>query len=388
MKKILLLFVLLFSLLGCGSEEKEEVKQEAIPYSFYETYTSSVKLQGIISVDLIEDKLPTVEQMKIVAQELISQNPNYENYFFRFEVPFTKKRPEKKATDFRLYYNINKLGDNDFEVQPLFYQLPFNSITLNEKMIDKLGINKISNISPISIGTSIEDVVAKLGEPSEKTEDTYSYYVVNDRCQMFGVLYVSLKDNKVTDVSFYSSNLKLSKNQLSEIKEYVLGNKALADLNIRELEDIYPFSFSAVDFEKRLYFSRISLGDIDETEYITQDNSNTFDFIIPAKEENYVKYTFDTKSKNSDLIKVSVVSEKNTDDNYDKFLWDLCRALVVLDPECNFLTERIEILKKLNFLYDQFSSNKSIKASVADGKYKYTLNKSKSKVTLVITENK
>ena len=194
MKKILLLFVLLFSLLGCGSEEKEEVKQEAIPYSFYETYTSSVKLQGIISVDLIEDKLPTVEQMKIVAQELISQNPNYENYFFRFEVPFTKKRPEKKATDFRLYYNINKLGDNDFEVQPLFYQLPFNSITLNEKMIDKLGINKISNISPISIGTSIEDVVAKLGEPSEKTEDTYSYYVVNDRCQMFGVLYVSLKD--------------------------------------------------------------------------------------------------------------------------------------------------------------------------------------------------
>lgn len=387
MKKILLLFVLLFSLLGCGSEEKEEVKQEAIPYSFYETYTSSVKLQGIISVDLVEDKLPTVEQMKIVAQELISQNPNYENYFFRFEVPFTKKRPEKKASDFRLYYNINKLGDKDFEVQSLFQQLPFNSITLNEKMIGKLGINKISNISPISIGTSIEDAVAKLGEPSEKTEDTYSYYVVNDRCQMFGVLYLSLKDNKVADVSFYSSNLKLSKNQLSEIREYVLGNKTLAELNIKELKDIYPFSVNGQDFTKRLGFAFLSLGE-EEPEYIFESINDDFFAKIPSKNENYIKYNIDPYSKDYKLIKVSIFSKTLTDEDYDTFLTDIMRVCIFLDPECDFGVARNEILKKLNFFYDEFISKDSYKKTAIDGKYKYTLNKSKSKVTLVITENK
>ena len=181
MKKLFLLFTFIFLLFGCGDEEKTEVKpvveEKVIPYSFYEKGSNSVKFQGIVNLQLTDDKIPDLEQMKEVAKQLITKNPKFENYFFRFEFPFGQKRPEKNAMDFQLYYNINKLGDNDFEIQPLYQQMTFYDITLKENVINKIGINKISSISPIKINDSIEEIVKKLGSPSEKEEDRYYYYI-------------------------------------------------------------------------------------------------------------------------------------------------------------------------------------------------------------------
>lgn len=390
MKKLFLLFTFIFLLFGCGDEEKTEVKpvveEKVIPYSFYEKGSNSVKFQGIVNLQLTDDKIPDLEQMKEVAKQLITKNPKFENYFFRFEFPFGQKRPEKNAMDFQLYYNINKLGDNDFEIQPLYQQMTFYDITLKENVINKIGINKISSISPIKINDSIEEIVKKLGSPSEKEEDRYYYYIVNERNQMFGILYLEIKENKVSNVGFYSNNINFTENQLKELKEYVLGNKKLEDLNIRELKDIYPFTISGEDFKDRWTFSRLSLGDVDEIEYLIKDNGKTFDFIVPANGENYVKYGFNYKNDN--LEKIVIVSENNTDKNYDDFLWDISRALAVLDPECNFLIERNNILGNLDFLYDQFSSSKNYKKNINEGKYKFNIQKKKNKTYLTISENK
>ena len=98
MKNFIFFIFLALSLLGCGNSEKEQKTRDThiiIPYNFYKERASSVKLQGIVSVELVENTLPTVEQMKGVAKELISKNPKFENYFFRFQFPFTQKRPGK-----------------------------------------------------------------------------------------------------------------------------------------------------------------------------------------------------------------------------------------------------------------------------------------------------
>lgn len=389
MKKIILFIFLVFSLLGCGDNEKipETANTKIIvPYDYYQERASSVKLQGIVSVNLFENNIPTEEQLKNIAEELITKNPNYENYFFTFKFPFTRKRPEKDANNFQLYYNINKLGKNDFEIQALYPQMKYYNLTLNKNIVGKLGINQLSNITPIKVGVSLEEIVSKLGTPSEKENNTYIYYIVNNKYQTFGTLYLEINDEKVSNVEFYSNNLNFNEKQLSKIKEYIAGNIPLSELEIKEVDDIYPFSISIKQFPERLKYSRLSMGDIDNIDYLEKNNKATIDFIIPAKQKNYVDYTFDIKNQN--LLKVTIVSEGNTDENYENFLSDMSRAFLVLDPECNFLRINSTILSKVNFLYDDFISSKNYKSSTRMGKYKIDLQKNKNKIILTISENK
>lgn len=389
MKKIALFICFICLLLGCGDEEKKSQVPDTkivIPYDYYQERANSVKLQGIVSLNLFENNLPTEEQLKNIAEDLIMKNPDYENYFFTFKFPFTQKRPEKDANNFQLYYNINKLGKNDFEIQALYPQMKYYNLTLSKNIIGKLGINQISNITPIKVGTSLNEIFFKLGNPSEKKDNTYIYYIVNNRNQTFGTLYLEENDSKISNVAFYSNNLNFDENQLSQIEKYIAGDISLSDLKIKEIDDIYPFSISIKQFPERLNYSRLSMGDIDNVDYLEKVNKTTVDFIIPAKQKNYVKYTFDIKSQN--LSKVTIVSEDNTDENYEKFLSDMSRTFLVLDPECNFLRINSTILSKLNFLYDNFVNSKNYKASILMGKYKIDLQKNKAKVILNISENK
>lgn len=387
MKKIFTFIFLIFTLFGCGEDKSLSPEpKEIIPYSFYQNSESSVKLGGIVNVNLVNDKFPSITEMEMVANDIIGKNPKFENYFFRFEIPFNIARPSKTPQKFDLYYNINKLGKNDFEIMPLYQQLQFYDLTIKKEYIGKLGFNKISNISPLKIGMSIEELIDKLGSPSEKTKDTYSYFILNDRCQTFGTLYLSIKDDKVEEISFSSYNINFTEEQISDIKEYIKGNKELSSLKIKELDDIYPFSVKGEDFKYRLNYSLFSLAE-PKPDYVIESIDEDYYAKIPSKNSNYVKYFFNPYSKDFEVTKISIFSKTTTEEEYDTFLTDLMQALIFLDPETDFFF-RNEVLKKLNFLYDQFISKKPYKNTVISGKYKYSVNKTKNKVYLTIRENK
>ena len=56
---------------------------------------------------------------------------------------------------------------------------------------------------------------------------------------MIGILYLYVKDNQVSDISFYSPIIQYSESQKNDIKSYIMGSKKYESLKIKELTDIY-----------------------------------------------------------------------------------------------------------------------------------------------------
>ncbi|WP_338941976.1 hypothetical protein [Fusobacterium polymorphum] len=243
MKKIFIFFTLLFLLVSCGSEKEETQKQKNIEYTFTPTDETSVKLQGKVPLDFVNGEMPSVDYLKKVATQIMEDNPKYENFFINFTFPFVEYH-EKASSDTSLYYLASKLKeDSDFDIKPMYSNLEFTKLTFNENMIGHLGINKLSMIAPITVGTSIKDIIARLGTPTKMDDgehkDNCMYYIVNDNRQMIGILYLYVKDNQVSDISFYSPIIQYSKSELTDIKSYIMGSKKYESLKIKELTDIY-----------------------------------------------------------------------------------------------------------------------------------------------------
>lgn len=243
MKKIFIFFTLLFLLVSCGSEKEETQKQKNIEYTFTPTDETSVKLQGKVPLDFVNGEIPSVDYLKKVATQIMEDNPKYENFFIYFTFPFVEYN-EKASSDISLYYLVSKSKeDTDFDISPMYSNLEFTKLTFNENMIGHLGINKLSMIAPITVGTPIKDIIARLGTPTKMDDgehkDNCMYYIVNDNRQMIGILYLYVKDNQVSDISFYSPIIQYSKSELTDIKSYIMGSKKYESLKIKELTDIY-----------------------------------------------------------------------------------------------------------------------------------------------------
>ena len=243
MKKIFIFFTLLFLLVSCSSEKEETQKQKNIEYTFTPTDETSVKLQGKVPLDFVNGEMPSVDYLKKVATQIMEDNPKYENFFINFTFPFVEYH-EKASSDTSLYYLASKLKeDSDFDIKPMYSNLEFTKLTFNENMIGHLGINKLYMIAPITVGTPINDIIARLGTPTKMDDgehkDNCMYYIVNDNRQMIGILYLYVKDNQVSDISFYSPIIQYSKSELTDIKSYIMGSKKYESLKIKELTDIY-----------------------------------------------------------------------------------------------------------------------------------------------------
>ncbi len=243
MKKIFIFFMLLFLLVACSSEKEEIQKEKTIEYTFSPTDETSVKLQGRVPLDFVNGEMPSTDYLKEIATQIVEDNPKYENFFINFTFPFVEYH-EKASSDTSLYYLASKLKeDSDFDIRPMYSNLEFTKLTFNENMIGHLGINKLSMIAPITVGTPIKDIIARLGTPTKMDDgehkDNCMYYIVNDNRQMIGILYLYVKDNQVSDISFYSPIIQYSKSQLADIKSYIMGSKKYESLKIKELTDIY-----------------------------------------------------------------------------------------------------------------------------------------------------
>ena len=243
MKKIFIFFILLFLLVSCGSEKEETQKQKNIEYTFIPTDETSVKLQGEVPLDFVNGEMPSTDYLKEIATQIVEDNPKYENFFIYFTFPFVEYH-QKAGSDISLYYLVSKSKeDTDFDISSMYSNLEFTKLTFNENVIGHLGINKLSTIAPIVVGAPINDIIAKLGTPSQMDEgehkDNCMYYIVNDNRQMIGILYLYVKDNQVSDISFYSPIIQYSKSELTDIKSYIMGSKKYESLKIKELTDIY-----------------------------------------------------------------------------------------------------------------------------------------------------
>ena len=243
MKKIFIFFILLFLLVSCGSEKEETQKQKNIEYTFIPTDETSVKLQGKVPLNFVNGEIPSVDYLKKIATQIVEDNPKYENFFIYFTFPFVEYH-QKAGSDISLYYLVSKSKeDTDFDISSMYSNLEFTKLTFNENVIGHLGINKLSTIAPIVVGTPINDIIAKLGTPSQMDEgehkDNCMYYIVNDNRQMIGILYLYVKDNQVSDISFYSPIIQYSKSELTDIKSYIMGSKKYETLKIKELTNIY-----------------------------------------------------------------------------------------------------------------------------------------------------
>ncbi|CAL7899401.1 hypothetical protein [Fusobacterium necrophorum] len=236
MKKILILLSMIFLFISC--EDKKE--SGVIPYTIVNTEPFGEKFQCDIAIDFVNNEIPNVDQMKKVAEKIQKEHPEFKNYFFNFQFPFTDESESRNEYNFVSYYLLEKLdGNSDFRPVPHYNLIPENKITLNKEVVGHLGINMITNISPISTGMKLSEVEEKLGKPSIVHEKEVEYYIVNEKYQILGILFVQHSDSLVKVANFFPLRLNISKEQLSEIDAYIAGNKKFTDLNIKELKDIY-----------------------------------------------------------------------------------------------------------------------------------------------------
>ncbi|EJU17769.1 putative lipoprotein [Fusobacterium necrophorum subsp. funduliforme Fnf 1007] len=244
----LIFFLLLLVFVGCGNDETSNIKVPedknepskiaTISYKFDITDKTSVKLQGDVYLYYgIDNLIPTVEEMKSVALELIQNHPSFENYFFYFHFQFSNLNEQGK--DYNLYYRISKLGKEDFQITPLYEEIPMFNITFEDIVVGCGGIFPFYSVAPIKIGDSFDILKEKIGNPAVTKNNKVEYYLVNDKYQMFGVLALTLTENIVSDINFYSLNLHLKKSQIEDIKSYITGTKKYEELKIKELEDIF-----------------------------------------------------------------------------------------------------------------------------------------------------
>ena len=179
--------------------------------------------------------------MKLIAEDIAKKYPNYQNYFINFKFPLTDTSERRNEDNYNSLCLFTKSDNSDFRLVLHYNNIPTMDLTLNKNIVGHLGINLISNISPIKEGMSLSQVKEKLGEPAEINKETKEsrYYVLNEKYQVLGILFIQYTNDTVKSANFFSLNNNFSKEQLSAIDSYIAGDKKLEDLKIKELKDIY-----------------------------------------------------------------------------------------------------------------------------------------------------
>ena len=250
MKKKFIFFILLSLLVACGSEKNEnsstatnvtteKSQSKTLNYDFMiEQNIKKVKLQGDVPLDFVNGEIPTFDEMKLIAEDIAKKYPNY---FINFKFPLTDTSERRNEINYNSLCLFSKSGNSDFRLTLHYNGVSTMNLTLNKNIVGHLGINLISNISPIKVGMTLSQVKKKLGEPSEINNETKEsqYYVLNENYQVLGILFIQYTNDTVKSANFFSWNNNFSKEQLSAIDSYIAGDKKLEDLKIKELKDIY-----------------------------------------------------------------------------------------------------------------------------------------------------
>lgn len=397
MKKLAILFFLLFSFLGCGGSKEKEEPIKLIPYNYKTIYNKGPKVQNIVEVDLIDatidlgsGRIPTIEELKVVFEDLMKVYSNKENHFAIFVLPLSSTlTPNIFDKGGIAICEIRKIGDNEIEITDLKNQLEYNIMTIELSFIGKLGFLKYKNITPIELGSSIKDFINKNGEPYSREEGIYSYILLNNSYQTLGTLYLTSENSKIKGIKFISVNGALTKNESKEMENIILNNEIKEGSNLsKKLDNLYynkpKFKLTRKQWGKNIskYFDSGKLIHVEKNDKGTYFNQGLY------QTENIA--LFNSWDKKTDkLTDLSIIGAQL--ENSDKLKTDyLVRAKKVIASAGIKISDDTfkNLMNKLGF-YDKNNWEKGCNTyiEIENFGFEFEINKIENFVVLRIVDN-
>lgn len=323
MKKLIILLTLIIILISCGGSKEKKENAKLISYTYKTIYDNGPKVQNIVKVDLIDatidlgsGRIPTIEELKVVFEDLRKIYPDKENHFAIFVLPLSSTlTPSTLNKDGIAIYDMRKIGNNEIEVIDLKDQLEYNVLSIQLSFIGKLGLVKYKNIIPIELGSNIKDFIDKNGEPYSIKDGIYSYILVNDSFQTLGTLRLTSEGGKIKEIKFISLNDVLNDNENKEMEKLILDNEIKEGTNLsKKLENLYynkpKFKFTRKQWGKNIskYFDSGKLVHVEK-----EDMETYFNQALYLSENIVIFNSWNKKSDN--LTDLSIIGAQIENSN-------------------------------------------------------------------------
>lgn len=355
MKKILFSLFTCLMLVGCGGE-KEEIKQvEKLPFN-YENYVSqktSVKYQSNVQLEIQDEKIPNVEDMKQIFERIKKENSEYKNYFMNFYVE------NKEISLFR----FSQLGDGKIDISNSWDLLILDkNIKIPESYNKVSGFIKYSDVN-LKIGEPIEQVYLKLGKTIFEDDNKIVYIIFNKINELIGNLYILPENGKLKEISFAPGKI-ISEEENEKIKNYFLGNK---DINVKLFENRSGINITLKELGRKFNMAKRSIGYVGPD--IEVDAPTNVEVIVYSEEYGFVINLYVKKEK---VYKIEVVQTKEkTDETYNDFYQQILVADALATGD-SLSGETYEKIGETGFSYERFMSEKKYKQEFESGYLRYS----------------
>ncbi|MGL5778071.1 hypothetical protein [Cetobacterium sp.] len=354
MKKIFFSLLIWLAFVGCG-EKKEEIKQvEKLPFN-YENYVAqktSVKYQSNVRLEIQDEKIPNVEDMKQIFERIKKENSEYKNYFMNFYIE------NKDISLFR----FSQLGDEKVSISNSWELLIFDKdIKIPERYNKISGFIKYSDVD-LKIGEPIEQVYSKLGKTIFEDDNRIVYIIFNKIDEFIGNLYIVPENGKVKEILFAPGKM-ITEEENEKIKNYFLGNK---ELNVKLFENRSGININLKNLGRKFDIAKRRVGYVGPTLEITAPKN--VEVIVYNEDYGFETNIYVRKEK---VYKIEVVQTKEkTEDTYNEFDEQIMVAYALAIGH-SLSREVYEIMKEAGLSYDRFMSDKKYTGEFESGYLKY-----------------
>lgn len=354
MKKIFFSLLICLAFVGCG-EKKEEIKQvEKLPFN-YENYVAqktSVKYQSNVRLEIQDEKIPNVEDMKQIFERIKKENNEYKNYFMNFYIE------NKDLSLFR----FSQIGNEKVSISNSWELLISDKdIKIPESYNKVSGFIKYSDVD-LKIGEPIEQVYLKLGKTIFEDDNRIVYIIFNKTDELIGNLYILPENGKVKEILFTSGKI-ITEEENEKIKSYFLGNK---EINVKLFENRNGININLKNLGRKFDTAKRRIGYVGPTLEITAPNNA--EVIVYNEDYGFETNIYVRKEK---IYKIEVVQKKEkTDDTYSEFHEQIMVAYD-LATEDSFGRGVYDIMERTGLSYDRFMSDKKYTGEFESGYLKY-----------------
>ncbi len=354
MKRLLLGLFICLTIVGCGEKDVIKPPQKLVfDYENILQSKTSVKYQSNIHLKIQDGKIPDIEEIKQIFEEVKKDNGGFKNYFMNFHI-------DDKISLFRL----SQLGNEEVKISNSWNSLIFNTdIKINERFNKISGFIKYSDVY-LEIGESIEQVNSRLGKSIFNDENRIFYIVFNKMGEFITEISILPVDDKVKEIDFSFGEI-LEEKEKEKIEKYFFGNKTVEakrfdnrnGINIK-LKDVG----SEFDTAKR---RRGYTGPF----ITTLETPKSTEIIVYGEE-----YGFETRIyiKKEKVYKIEVIQTKEkSEETYREFQEQIAIA-------CSFATngslglKTYDVIKDAGVSYDKFIDDKKYIGEFEGGYLRYS----------------
>lgn len=360
MKKILFSLFICLVLVGCGNEkENKQVQKLPFEYSNFLAHKTSIKYQSNVKLEIKNDEIPNVNNMKQIFETIIKEHKGYENYFSNFYL----NKTGMKNQDIKLF-QFSKLGNGNIEVSNLWPQLYYDSDILIPNEYNRVsGFVKYSDIN-LKLEESLSEIESKIGKTIFEKDGDKVYIVYNERNQIVGYLLLVLKEEKLNDLIFVLP-YPTSDEEYKKIESYFLGNR---NQKIKDFQDVGGINIKLRDFTRKFMLAKQMLGDSKASVELPEEK-NLKEIIYDGDEGFLIKFYV----KNKEINRIELVQlEEKTDETYRKFIEE---SMFIYTMSKNNVLDRgvYNIFEKLGFNYKKYEQSEDYNSEYEEGNIKYKI---------------